>query len=100
MNGIEASDPNEPVAIEVGFSNRPFIRVIDRGSGMSPRYLRNELFKPFRTTKKQGLGIGLYQCRQIVEAHNGRIEVSSLEGSGSVFTVWLGDSEKLHAEIA
>jgi signal transduction histidine kinase len=87
MNGIEASEPNEPVAIEVGRSNEPFLRIIDRGCGISARFLRTELFKPFRTTKRQGLGIGLYQCRQIVEAHGGRIEVSSVEGSGSVFTV-------------
>lgn len=93
MNGIEASDPQEPVAIEVGCSDEPFIRVIDHGCGMPSRYVRTELFKPFRTTKQQGLGIGLYQCRQIVEAHGGRIEVSSMEGEGSVFTVWFTDSE-------
>ena len=92
LNGIESSDPHEPVAIEVGFSNMPFIRVIDKGCGMPVRFLRTELFKPFRTTKKQGLGIGLYQCRQIVEAHGGRIEVSSVEGYGLVFTVWFADS--------
>jgi len=38
------------------------------------------------------LGIGLYQCRQIVVAHGGRIEVSSVEGDGSVFTVWFADT--------
>lgn len=98
MNGIEASAPNETVVIDVGFTNVPFIRVIDRGCGMSARYVRTELFKPFRTTKAQGLGIGLYQCRQIVEAHGGRIEVSSEEGNGSVFTVWFDGSEKPQAE--
>jgi putative PEP-CTERM system histidine kinase len=98
MNGIEASDPQEPVAIEVGCSNVPFIRVIDRGCGMPARYVLTELFKPFRSTKQQGLGIGLYQCRQIVEAHGGKIEVNSVEGSGSVFTVWFSDSDKPHVE--
>jgi len=94
MNGIEASDSDAEIFIEVGYSIVPFIRVIDWGVGMSARYMRTELFKPFRTTKKQGLGIGLYQCRQIVEAHGGRIEVSSVEGSGTVFTVWFADSEE------
>jgi putative PEP-CTERM system histidine kinase len=91
MNGIEASVPHEPVAIEVGCTNVPFIKIIDRGCGMTARFLRTDLFKPFRTTKKQGLGIGLYQCRQIVEAHGGRIEVNSEEGRGSAFTVWFAN---------
>ena len=98
MNGIESSDPHEPVAIEVGCSDTPFIRVIDNGCGMSARFVRSELFKPFRTTKKKGLGIGLYQCRQIVEAHGGRIEVNSVEGSGSSFTVWFAESADIGAE--
>ena len=92
MNAIEASGKDVPVSIEVGCADVPFIRVIDKGCGMSAHFLRTELFKPFRTTKEHGLGIGLYQCRQIVEAHGGRIEVSSSEGNGSVFTVWFDNS--------
>ncbi|MDA8414515.1 MAG: PEP-CTERM system histidine kinase PrsK [Desulfobacteraceae bacterium] len=95
LNGIEASGPDEPVLVEVGNTGTPYIRVTDRGCGMSPLFIRTELFKPFRTTKKQGLGIGLYQCRQIVEAHNSRIEVSSVEGSGSTFTVWLASAANI-----
>ncbi len=98
MNGIEASDTHDSVAIEVGCSSVPYISVIDKGCGMPARFLRKELFKPFRTTKKQGLGIGLYQCRQIIEAHGGRIEVSSEEGRGSVFTVWFDSSADTEAD--
>jgi putative PEP-CTERM system histidine kinase len=94
INGIEASEPHEPIAIEVGCVTVPFVRVIDRGCGMSNHFMRTELFKPFKTTKKQGLGIGLYQCRHIIEAHGGRIEVDSIEGSGSAFTVLFAGSEK------
>jgi putative PEP-CTERM system histidine kinase len=100
MNGIEASDPDDTVAIEVGFSNAPFIKIIDRGCGMSAHFLRSELFKPFRTTKKKGLGIGLYQCRKIIEAHGGKIEVNSEEGIGSVFTVWFSGNVASHVEPA
>jgi len=56
---------------------------------MEREFIDNHLFKPFRTTKKKGLGIGLYQCRQIVAAHGGRIEVESEPGKGAVFTVYL-----------
>ncbi|KAB0666479.1 PEP-CTERM system histidine kinase PrsK [Oryzomonas japonica] len=89
INAVEASDPEQPIQAEIGNNGgAAFIRIADQGCGMSDHYMRTKLFKPFTTTKKQGLGIGLYQCRKIVENHGGRIEVSSLEGSGSVFTVW------------
>jgi putative PEP-CTERM system histidine kinase len=89
LNGIEASQGESGVLAEVGFAGAPYIRVTDRGCGMSPRFIRRDLFTPFRSTKQQGLGIGLYQCRQIIVAHGGRIEVASVEGDGTVFTVWL-----------
>jgi len=99
INGIEASGPNESLSVEVGSADDvPFIRVTDQGCGMSVQFIRSELFKPFRTTKKQGLGIGLYQCRQIVEAHGGWIEVNSVEGHGSTFTVWLTNRNNQGAE--
>lgn len=93
MNAIEASGSQKPVAIVVGYDNAPFIKVIDQGCGIAPRFVRSDLFKPFRTTKTEGLGIGLYQCRQIIEAHGGRIQVSSVEGEGSIFTVWFTDQQ-------
>ena len=89
LNGIEASPQGAPILAEVGFDGAPYIRVTDRGCGMSPRFLRSELFAPFHTTKPKGLGIGLYQSRQVVVAQGGKMEVSSVEGNGSVFTVWL-----------
>ncbi|MCM0083394.1 PEP-CTERM system histidine kinase PrsK [Geomonas sp. Red32] len=89
LNGIEASERGAQITAEVGHDGAPYIKVIDRGCGMSPRFIRSELFTPFRSTKLKGLGIGMYQCRQIVAAHGGRLEVSSVEGVGTEFTVWL-----------
>jgi hypothetical protein len=63
--------------------------VSDNGCGMSKEFVERSLFRPFRTTKKQGIGIGLYQSKMIVEAHQGRIEVETEEGRGSVFRVML-----------
>ena len=47
------------------------------------------LFRPFRSTKKKGMGIGLFHSKMIVEAHRGKIEVESEEGKGSTFRVVL-----------
>lgn len=65
------------------------LSVTDTGCGISEQFLRHSLFAPFRSTKKGGWGIGLYQARAIVEAHGGRIEVSSKEGAGTTFWIRL-----------
>jgi signal transduction histidine kinase len=56
---------------------------------MSDDFMRNSLFHPFKTTKKTGFGIGLYQCKTIIDAHGGRIDVESAEGEGTTFTITL-----------
>ena len=52
-------------------------------------FIENKLFKPFQSTKEKGLGIGLYQCKMIIEAHDGQIRVKSKEGEGAEFRVTL-----------
>jgi hypothetical protein len=63
--------------------------VSDSGPGMAREFVKNALFRPFKSTKKKGLGIGLYHCKAIVEAHKGKIEVKSEPGCGSTFSVYL-----------
>jgi putative PEP-CTERM system histidine kinase len=65
------------------------LEVRDTGVGMSPEFIRHSLFKPFETSKKNGLGIGLFHCKSIVEAHGGHIGVRSTEGEETVFRVSL-----------
>ena len=65
------------------------IEITDTGVGMSDEFIQNHLFKPFQTTKKKGLGIGLYQCKEIITAHGGTIEVKSREQEGSSFKILL-----------
>jgi len=90
QNALEASNEQRPVTVATSRENGSVcIRVSDAGGGMTEDYLKNHLFRPFRTTKQTGLGIGLYQCRQIVEAHDGKIEVKSEIGKGTVFSVYL-----------
>ncbi len=62
--------------------------VSDTGRGISPQHLAN-IFRPFYTTKGNGTGLGLSLARRIAEEHHGRIEVHSVVGKGSKFTVLL-----------
>ena len=65
------------------------ISVSDTGRGMSQDFIDKALFRPFKSTKKGGFGIGLYQCKTVIEAHGGSIDVESKEGKGTTFTVSL-----------
>lgn len=89
-NAREAQDGRGHVVLEA--KTRPGegvfeFKVSDDGRGMTEEFVRTRLFRPFSSTKKNGLGIGLAQCRTIVEAHGGRIDVTSRPGKGSTFTV-------------
>lgn len=65
------------------------ISLSDNGVGLSPEYLHTRLFQPFSSTKKSGLGIGLFQSKEIVEQHGGRIWVESAQGKGTTFHISL-----------
>ena len=91
-NAREAVDGNGRITLDVEVTRsepvaRLEISVADNGRGMTEEYVRTRLFRPFATTKTNGLGIGLAQCRAIVEAHGGRIDVRSRPGEGTTFVV-------------
>jgi putative PEP-CTERM system histidine kinase len=100
QNAVDASHGRGTVIVETFEENgSACVRVTDSGCGMTEDFLRNHLFKPFRTTKEKGLGIGLYQCRQIVEAHGGEIVVKSEINRGTTITVLLPYADA-HACVA
>ncbi len=65
------------------------LSVSDNGCGMPADFIQRSLFRPFQTTKKHGIGIGMFQSKMIVVAHQGRIEVESEVGKGTTFRVLL-----------
>jgi len=88
LNASEALEDDGCITIKTeAYEDKVILSVSDNGCGMPPEFVENVLFKPFKSTKKKGLGIGLYQCKTIVEAHEGRIEVESEQGKGSTFRV-------------
>jgi putative PEP-CTERM system histidine kinase len=68
---------------------RACVSVADTGCGMSEDFMRTRLFQPFMSTKKRGLGIGMYQSREAIRQMGGDIKVESEQGKGTRFTVRL-----------
>ena len=60
------------------------VSVIDTGTGLAPE-VSEQLFQPFVTTKKQGMGVGLSICRTIVESHGGHIWAETMPAGGTAF---------------
>ncbi|MGH8024263.1 MAG: ATP-binding protein, partial [Limisphaerales bacterium] len=90
FNAREAVAANGEVRVETSQSNGwAVLSVSDNGCGMNPEFLNQSLFRPFQTTKKNGLGIGLFQSKMIVEAHRGSIQVESQPGKGTTFRIVL-----------
>ncbi|MBY4636973.1 PEP-CTERM system histidine kinase PrsK [Sphingopyxis sp. XHP0097] len=98
-NAIDASEPEAPVQlVAVAESGRVRIDVIDQGKGMTRAFVRNELFKPFVSTKDGGFGLGAFEALQLAQSMGGTIDVVSEPGAGSNFTLWLplAESERGH----
>ncbi len=72
------------------------ISILDNGTGMKPE-VRARVFEPFFTTKAvgEGTGLGLSIAHSIIEKHNGRIEVDSVEGEGSMFRIILPNTQPM-----
>jgi two-component system NtrC family sensor kinase len=77
---VSTGRTDEPAGVRISFT--------DSGRGIAPKDLPR-IFAPFYTTKPEGLGLGLYVTRSIIEDHGGRIEAQSRFGEGATFEVWL-----------
>lgn len=99
-NAIEAMNGSGTLSIETrrapsrNNGTQVLVAVHDTGRGIEPEFLRDQLFRPFATTKKGGLGLGLYQSRSIVRAHGGELKVESQVGAGTTFQIIMESAEK------
>jgi nitrogen fixation/metabolism regulation signal transduction histidine kinase len=89
-NAAEAGSPPEEIAIAFQHDSDDGVEleVRDRGRGMTGDVMGNALL-PFYSTKKSGTGLGLALCREIVEAHCGRLSLHRRDGGGVAVRLWL-----------
>jgi signal transduction histidine kinase len=88
-NAAEAMEGREGsrLALSVGREGASaVVRVSDNGPGIAPEKLE-QVFQPFVSTKGKGMGLGLAICREIAESHAGRLDVESMVGQGTTFTL-------------
>jgi putative PEP-CTERM system histidine kinase len=90
QNALEASEEESKVSVEViAQGNEACIAVTDSGTGMTPEFIRDKLFKPFQSTKATGMGIGAYESHQYITSLGGRLLVESVPREGTKMTVFL-----------
>jgi nitrogen fixation/metabolism regulation signal transduction histidine kinase len=88
-NAHESGSPSAEVRIAIESGPTAWqLRVLDRGCGMSDGDLRHALV-PFYSTKPTGTGLGLTLCREVMDAHGGRIALTNREGGGMIVTLWI-----------
>ena len=90
LNAVEAMPGGGEIRVSSQL-NEKFVelKVSDTGCGINSEFIDKQLFKPFQSTKKKGLGIGLFQCKTIIEAHKGKIAAENRPGGGTAFTISL-----------
>jgi PAS domain S-box-containing protein len=94
LNAVDAMPDGGQLSVHLSPTIAPSgvkVSLADTGSGISPEVMR-QLFDPFVTTKTNGIGLGLYTCRTILDQHGGWIDLQSEEGQGTTVTVWLPEA--------
>lgn len=93
INAIEAMPQGGELRITADEENEYVaVKVQDTGVGMDEEFVREKLFRPFQTSKSGGLGIGLYQSKEVTEQMEGKLLVASTPGKGTTFTLKLRKS--------
>jgi putative PEP-CTERM system histidine kinase len=89
-NALEAAGPGAPIRFVLSREGRRvLVDIIDRGPGMTPDFVHEELFRPFRTSKAEGSGIGAFQARELLREAGGDLIVLSRPGEGTTMRMML-----------
>lgn len=89
-NALDAAGREGSVHVNIDVVGRDLvIDVADDGEGMSLDFIRDRLFTPFQSTKSEGFGVGVYQCREFAREQGGDLEVVSSPGSGTTMRLRL-----------
>lgn len=95
LNGIQSTPAGGSLTIEVAkqlnsATNRSDVQIVFRDTGIGiPENILKKIFEPFFTTKQDGTGLGLAIAKKIIEAHDGRIEVTANTSKGTAFAIYL-----------
>ncbi len=90
QNAIESMDAGGTLTFRTGCPDDQHVSITiqDSGCGMTPEQ-QQRVFEPFFTTKDKGVGLGMSIVHKIIEAHGGKIEISSQQGAGTTFHIFL-----------
>jgi signal transduction histidine kinase len=88
-NAVEATQPNHGMICVTTWEEDTwfYIQVKDSGIGIDSDFQNNHLYKPFCTTKPEGLGLGLFNVKEILTAHDGSIAIKSQKNQGTTVTI-------------
>jgi putative PEP-CTERM system histidine kinase len=100
-NAVEASEPGRPVRVDLRMeAHGVVVDIIDLGPGMAPEFVRDELFRPLRSTKGDGHGIGAFQARELLRDAGGDLLVLSKLNAGTTMRIILPAVRPGVAELA
>jgi signal transduction histidine kinase len=89
-NAIEASPPGASILLGLRCrEGKLIIDIADQGAGMDIDFIHGQLFRPFRSTKPEGHGIGVYQTRELLRMAGGELDVISAPGAGTTMRIIL-----------
>ncbi len=96
LNNATEASAGMPVRVRVRHeAQQVVIDIIDRGCGMTSEFIRDELFQPFGTSKRQGSGIGAFQARELLREGGGDVQAISAPGAGTTMRLVLPRADML-----